>query len=97
MTEEARKVLEEINQKRIDDIHNRANNSTIDSVTEELLDTIATLGFLIEKKMKDTADPVVMMGGMALLDQFTSFMKAVSTYRDLCEVSDLIAEQEKNK
>jgi hypothetical protein len=96
MTEEARKVLEEINKKRIDDIHNRANNSTIDSITEELLDTIATLGFLIEKKMKDTDDPVVIMGGMGVLEQFPSFMKAVATYRDLCEVAGLI-KQEKNK
>ena len=96
MTEEARKVLEEVNKKRIDDIHNRANKSTIDSVTDEMLDTIATLGFLIEKKMKDSNDPVVMMGGAALLDQFTSFMKAVATYRDLCEVADLI-KQEKDK
>ena len=97
MTETARKTLEEINKKRMDDLHNRIENNTLNSATDEVIDAISVLAGLIEKKVTSTDDKIVMIGGATLLEQFFPFMKAVATYRDLCEASELIAEMEKNK
>ena len=97
MTEAARKTIEEINKKRMDELNKKIDNSTLDSATDEVMDALGVLAGLIKNKVVSTDDKIVMIGGTALLEQFISFMEAVATYRDLCEASELMAEMEKNK
>ena len=95
MTEAARKTLEEVNKQIRDRLNEKIESKTLGEAIDDVAEAVAVLSGVINRTVSTTKDPIVAIGGATLSSQLPDLLKALNTYHDLCEASDLIEEMRK--
>ena len=97
MTEEARKTLERLEKETMERLEKEVSKKTLGEACDEAMNAIAILSGVINKVVKGSDDPVVLLCGAKLSGHLLETTKAISTFNQLVEAAEIVKEQEKNK
>ena len=97
MTETARKTLEAVEKTITEQINKEVEKKTLGEACDDAMMALGILSGVINKVVNESDDPIVGVCGATLSLNLVETTKAIGTFNQIYEASEIVREQEKNK